>query len=90
MSTKFRITNKFHAFIAAIQSQRAKDYADSKAPRQYKHEASKKKAYIPGTLGLSTVSAAIQKEYGGILDRSARKLLAETRQEARPRFYNRG
>ncbi|MEK3718912.1 hypothetical protein [Paenibacillus sp. FSL R7-0333] len=88
MKTKFRITNKRHAFIAAVQSQRAKDFAEAKSRRQFKHEASDKVAYKPGKLGPSVVATAIQKEYGGVLNRTGRKLLAKTRREARPRFYS--
>lgn len=88
MKTKFRITSKKNALIAAMQSQCAKDFAQYKSGRQFKHEDSDKKAYEPGTLGLSMVSQAIQKEYGGFLNRSGRKLLAKTRREACPRFYN--
>lgn len=88
MPIKFRNTNKKYSLIAAIQSQYAKDFAQFKSGRQFKHEASDKKAYEPGTLGLSMVSQAIQKEYGGFLNRAGRKLLAKTRREARPRFYN--
>lgn len=47
-----------------------------------------KSAYKPGSLGPSEVSVAINKEYGGVLNRSGRKLLAKTRREARPRFYS--
>ncbi|ASA22039.1 hypothetical protein [Paenibacillus donghaensis] len=88
MITKFRITNKRNAFIAAVQSQRAQDFAIAKSRRQFKHEASDKTPYVPGQLGLSVVATAIQKEYGGILNRTGRKLLAKATRKARPRFYN--
>ncbi|MBW4083578.1 hypothetical protein [Paenibacillus sp. S150] len=88
MKSKFRITNKRNAFIAAIQSQRAKDYAEAKSRRQFKHEPSEKVAYIPGSLGPSVVTTAIKKEYGGIVNRTGRKLLAKTQKEERPRFYS--
>lgn len=88
MKTKFRITNKRLALIAALQSGAALDYAVAKSRRQFKREKSEKKAYVPGHIGLSVVSDAIDKEYGGILNRSGRKLLAKTRREARPRLYS--
>ncbi|OKP97752.1 hypothetical protein [Paenibacillus sp. P46E] len=90
MPTKFQFSNKKFALIAALQSGAAYDLANVKSRRQFKHEASEKKAYVPGSLGLSSVSATIKKEYGGILNRTGRKLLAKTRREARPRFYSRG
>ncbi|MDF9845109.1 MULTISPECIES: hypothetical protein [unclassified Paenibacillus] len=88
MPIKFRNTNKKYSLIAAIQSQCAKDFAQYKSGRRFKREASDKKAYKPGTLGLSMVSQAIQKEYGGYLNRSGRKLLAKAGRVSRPRFYN--
>ncbi|MDF9844185.1 MULTISPECIES: hypothetical protein [unclassified Paenibacillus] len=88
MKNKLGSINKRYSLIAALQAGAAYDYAILKSRRQFKHEASDKKAYEPGTLGLSMVSKEIQKEYGGIMNRAGRKLLAKTRREARPRFYN--
>lgn len=88
MKTTFRITNKRFAFIAALQAGAARDYAIAKSRRQFKHEASIKLAYVPGTLGLSVVAAAIQKEYGGIISKANRKGKAKRTGKPRPLFYS--
>ncbi|ETT46239.1 hypothetical protein BSK66_31715 [Paenibacillus odorifer] len=88
MKTKFRITNKKHAFIAAVQSQAAKEFALFKSRRQFKHEPSEKTAYKPGSLGPSVVATAIIKEYGGIIPRSLRKAKAKRTGKPFIKFYS--
>ncbi|MFD5020036.1 hypothetical protein ACFWMP_14130 [Paenibacillus sp. NPDC058367] len=88
MKPKFRITNKRHALVAALQSGAAKDFAIAKYRRKYKHEASKKVTYSPGSLGPSVVTAAIIKEYGGVLTRSIRKAKAKRTGEPFIKFYS--
>lgn len=85
---KHNFAVKTNASIVFKQASVARRFALSKSRRQFKHEPSEKKAYVPGYIGLSAVSDAIDKEYGGILNRTGRKLLAKTRREARPRFYS--
>ncbi|KGE20670.1 hypothetical protein [Paenibacillus wynnii] len=75
MTIKFRITNKHSALIAALQAGAARDFAVAKSRRQFKHEKSTKKAYVPGNLGPSVVATAIKKEFGTILSRKERKAL---------------
>ena len=72
------IKDKKVALTAARQAGAAKAYAFYKANRRFKREKLVKMPYVPGTLYISEVSAAIKKEYGFIADRWTRKMTAET------------
>lgn len=76
------------AFRLAKQAATAKDFAIAKARRQSKRPRSTKVAYVPGTIGLSSVSEAIKKDYGTILSRRDRKALAKEQGVAMTRYYN--
>lgn len=88
MKIPFRITNKRHALITALQSGAARDFALVKSRRQFKHEPSEKTAYKPGSLGPSVVATAIIKEYGGIIPRSLRKAKAKRTGKPFIKFYS--
>jgi len=74
MNTKEQKKNLYKAFL---QAGAAFKYAEFKSRRQFKHEPSDKKAYKPGSIGLSIVSEAIKKEFGSVLSRKERKRLAK-------------
>lgn len=66
--------NKKVALTAAKQAGAAKAFAVWKSRRQFKREKTEKSPYVPGTIGLSEVSAAIRKEYAGqVASRKSRK-----------------
>lgn len=88
MKPRYHITNKRHAFIAAIQSQRAKDFAIAKYRRRFKHEASKELPYKHGSLGPSVVATAMIREFGTVLSRSLRKAKAKRTGKPFIKFYN--
>lgn len=68
------IKDKKVALAAAKQAGAAKMYAVWKSRRQFKREKTEKSSYVPGTIGLSEVSAAIKENYAGqIANRKARK-----------------
>lgn len=86
-----RITNKKHAFTAALQAGAARDFALFKSRRQFKREASDKKPYKPGSIGPSAVVTAIKDAFSGIiLNRSERKRLAKANGEPVKKFYAQG
>lgn len=80
-----RFIDKTQAFRVAKQAGYARDLAELKKGQRLKPGRSEKKAYEPGTLGLSQVSASIKKDHGKILSRRERKSLAR---DAFKRYIN--
>ncbi|WP_338842084.1 hypothetical protein [Paenibacillus glucanolyticus] len=85
-----KITNKKYALTAALQAGAAHDFALFKSRRQFKSEASEKKPYKPGSIGTSIIATAIKKEFGSILSRSERKMLAKAYKKPLQKFYAQG
>lgn len=82
-----RITNKKHAFTAALQAGAARDFTLFKSRRQFKREASDKKSYKPGSIGPSVVASSIKNTFGDILSRRERKHWAKTYCQPLKKFY---
>lgn len=76
-----------YSLKAALQAGAAHDYAILKSRRQYKREKSDKKAYVPGSIGLSAVSTAMQKEFGTVIPRSERREVSKYLQRPFLKFY---
>lgn len=85
-----KITNKKHALTAALQAGAAHEFALIKSRRQFKREALEKKPYKPGSIGPSIIAIAIKKEFGSILSRSERKMLAKAYKKPLQKFYAQG
>lgn len=85
-----KITNKKYALTAALQAGAAHDFALFKSRRQFKREASEKKPYKPGSIGPSIIATAIKKEFGSILSRSERKMLAKAYKKPLQKFFAQG
>ncbi len=71
-----RFIDKMQAFRVAKQAGRVRELAELKKGQRLKPSRSQKKAYEPGTFGLSQVSAEIKNDHGKILSRRERKVLA--------------
>lgn len=79
MSIKYNVSEKGKAGRRLLyQAMAARQWAEMKANRRFKRTKPevKKEAYEPGTLGLSSVSEAIKKDYGVIENRRGRRLIA--------------
>lgn len=83
-----RFKDKAQAFRVAQQAGIAREFAEMKKSGRLKPSRSTKQPYQPGGIGLSTVSAAIKKDNGKILNRRDRKLLAKENGVALARYYN--
>lgn len=83
-----RFIDKVQAFNVAKQAGKAREFAEMKKVTRLKPSRSTKQPYQPGGIGLSTVSAAIKKDHGKILNRRDRKLLAKENGVALARYYN--
>ncbi|MNW58316.1 hypothetical protein D3C74_361720 [compost metagenome] len=90
MKTNTRFASKKDALTASLQAGAAHDLAVAKSRRQFKRQASEKKAYKPGELGISEVSKAIKEEYGRILPRHTRRWIAKTSEQPFQKFYAQG
>lgn len=84
-----RFSDQRQAFRVAKQAGRARELAELKYRRMSKPEASGKKPYAPGSIGLSSVSAAIQKDHGSILSRRERKATAKAARKPFTAYINR-
>lgn len=62
-----RFSDKAQAFRVAKQAAAIRQLAEMKANRKMKASKSTKKAYVPGTIGVSKVSQEIMKQHYGIL-----------------------
>jgi hypothetical protein len=85
---KHNFAVKTNATIVFKQAAAARRFALAKSRRQFKRQASGKVAYVPGSIGLSMVAAAIEKEYGGIISKANRKGKAKRTGQPRTRFYS--
>lgn len=86
-----KITNKKYALTAALQAGAAHEFALIKSRRQFKHEASGKTPYKPGSIGPSAVATAIQEEYAGFaFTRRDRRYLAKVSRQPFQKFYAQG
>lgn len=81
---------KKYSLKAALQAGAAHDYAIYKSQRRWKREKSDKKAYVPGTLGLSAVSAAIKSEFSWISPRWNRRHWSKVTRQPFLKFYAQG
>ncbi|TCZ76073.1 hypothetical protein E0485_14600 [Paenibacillus albiflavus] len=81
---------KAAALHVAKQAGLFRDLAIAKANKQPKKVKRMKQAYVPGSLGVSAVSEAIQADYGLILNRRERKQLAKAQQKPFKIYMNGG
>ncbi|MNW38926.1 hypothetical protein D3C74_160060 [compost metagenome] len=90
MKTNNRFANKKDALTAALQAGAALDLAVAKSRRQFKRQASGKKAYEHGSIGSSQVSKSIKDAFGRILTRRERKQAAKETGKPFQKFYAQG
>jgi hypothetical protein len=80
--------DKMQAFRVARQAGKLRELAELKKGTRLKAPRSTKAPYQPGSIGMSKVSKEIKENYGHVVSRKGRRLLAKTDKKEFVRFYN--
>lgn len=70
--------DKKQALRCARQAAFAREFAQFKSRRQFRRQASGKKPYKPGSIGISAVSAEIKQVFGEVIPRRDRRSAGRT------------